>query len=100
MIDHNMAATPVSLFWFRRDLRLEDNAGLYHALRSGVPVLPVFIFDINILDGLEDKRDRRVHFIHDALTALQQQLVKMGSSLHVLHGTPLECFKQLAGTYK
>ena len=50
----------ISIFWFRRDLRLHDNAGLFHALNSGNPVLPIFIFDKNILDKLEDKRDRRV----------------------------------------
>ena len=52
--------TRVSLFWFRRDLRLEDNTGLYHALKSGHPVLPFFLFDRNILDLLENKTDRRV----------------------------------------
>lgn len=85
----------ISIFWFRRDLRLDDNAGLYHALRAGVPVLPIFIFDTNILLQLEDKKDKRVQFIHDALCAVHDKLVAMGSSLHVLHGTPLDCFKQL-----
>jgi len=41
----------VNIFWFRRDLRLSDNAGLYHALKDGNPVLPVFIFDTSILDA-------------------------------------------------
>ncbi|MEP6845963.1 MAG: deoxyribodipyrimidine photo-lyase, partial [Panacibacter sp.] len=50
----------VNLMWFRRDLRLHDNAALYHALKSNHPVVPVFIFDKNILDDLEDKKDRRV----------------------------------------
>jgi len=90
---------PVSIFWFRRDLRLDDNAGLYHALKAGIPVLPVFIFDTNILDGLEEKKDKRVHFIHDALKTIQEQLLQKGSSLYVLHGTPLDCFKKLAGEY-
>lgn len=88
-------ANPVSIFWFRRDLRLDDNAGLYHALKSGLPVVPVFIFDREILDLLENKTDKRVHFIHDALTGIQQQLVKMGSSLQVMHGTAGSCFEQL-----
>ena len=57
-------ALVVNIFWFRRDLRLDDNAGLYHALKEGKPVVPVFIFDRNILDELEDKKDRRVEFIH------------------------------------
>ena len=47
----------VKLFWFRRDLRLDDNAGLYHALKRGLPVLPIFIFDKNILEKLEDKKE-------------------------------------------
>lgn len=89
----------VSLFWFRRDLRLNDNAGLYHALRSGNPVVPVFIFDTNILNALEDKKDKRVHFIHQQLEILQEQLQEMGSTLHVLHGTPSECWQELCGKY-
>lgn len=89
----------ISVFWFRRDLRLYDNAGLYHALKAGVPVLPIFIFDTNILDELEDKSDKRVHFIHDALTKLQTQLIKTDSTLHVLYGTPEECFEELLQEY-
>ena len=61
----------VSIFWFRRDLRLDDNAGLYHALKGSNPVLPVFIFDRHILDDLTDKKDARVAFIHQTLTALR-----------------------------
>lgn len=89
----------VSVFWFRRDLRLDDNTGLYHALNSGHSVLPVFIFDTNILDALENKKDSRVNFIHAALTAMQKELVDLGSSLEVLHGTPVDCFKQLLLEY-
>ena len=91
---------PISIFWFRRDLRLDDNAGLYHALRSGHPVLPIFIFDTNILDGLEEKRDTRVHFIHNALAAIQAKLEGMGSTLYVLLGKPCDCFKQLTAEYQ
>ena len=54
---------PVAVFWFRRDLRLEDNAGLFNALSSGYKVVPVFIADSNILERLEEKKDRRVSFI-------------------------------------
>jgi deoxyribodipyrimidine photo-lyase len=50
----------ISIFWFRRDLRLTDNAGLYYALKESENVLPIFIFDKNILDDLEDKQDKRV----------------------------------------
>ncbi len=90
----------VNIFWFRRDLRLTDNAGLYHALRSGLPVLPVFIFDKNILVKLENKADRRVAFIHAALEEMQQALLKMGSTLHVLHSTPQDAFQQLLSEYQ
>ncbi|MBS1669749.1 MAG: deoxyribodipyrimidine photo-lyase [Bacteroidetes bacterium] len=91
---------PINLFWFRRDLRLEDNAGLYHALKAGLPVIPIFIFDRNILDGLEDKRDRRVHFIYDSLQELQQKLLKMDSSLEVFYGSPEKVFDGLLKKYQ
>ena len=64
----------VNLFWFRRDLRLEDNAGLYQALKREYPVLPIFIFDRNILDKLEDKTDARVEFIHGELNRISNEL--------------------------
>lgn len=89
----------INIFWFRRDLRLHDNAGLYHALRDGNPVLPIFIFDRNILDELEDKNDRRVEFIHLALQIMQEQLVKMGSSLDVRYGTPPEVYNDLLNEF-
>ena len=54
----------VNIFWFRRDLRLSDNAGLYHALSTTSTVLPIFIFDQTILDNLENKSDPRVEFIY------------------------------------
>jgi len=57
----------VTIFWFRRDLRLDDNAALYHALKQHSNVLPLFIFDTTILDQLENKSDRRVQFIHQKL---------------------------------
>lgn len=95
-----MAAGNIAIFWFRRDLRLEDNAGLYHALRSGLQVQPIFIFDSNILDDLEDKTDKRVLFIHQALEQIQAQLVGLKSSLDVRHGKPLEVFSQLLTEYK
>jgi deoxyribodipyrimidine photo-lyase len=89
----------ICVFWFRRDLRLDDNAGLYHALRQAEPVLPVFIFDKNILDQLENKQDRRVAFIHASLRGLQEQLLAMGSTLQVFHDTPLNAFSQLLKQY-
>ena len=90
----------VNIFWFRRDLRLDDNAGLYQALKSSNPVVPVFIFDTNILSQLDDKADRRVEFIHAALHLLQAELITMGSSLEVYHGAPLQVFKNLLDKYR
>lgn len=90
---------PVTLFWFRRDLRLNDNHGLYHALRDGGNVLPLFIFDRNILEKLEDRDDRRVSFLHDQVLSLNEQLKVHGSSLSVEHGVPLQVFKQLIKRY-
>jgi deoxyribodipyrimidine photo-lyase len=90
----------VTIFWFRRDLRLEDNAGLYHALKSNTPVLPVFIFDRHILDQLENKTDRRVAFIHAALTGLQEELRRLGSCLEVHDGYPPDIFRHLMSRYR
>ncbi len=90
----------VNIFWFRRDLRLHDNAGLYHALKEGTPVIPLFIFDRNILDELEGKKDRRVEFIHLSLQDIQKQLVKLGSALETCYCTPAEAFKQLLNEYE
>jgi len=69
------------VFWFRRDLRLEDNAGLYHALQSGFPVIPMFIFDSNILNSLESKDDSRVSFIYETTLELKLQLRSFGCDL-------------------
>lgn len=85
---------PIAIFWFRRDLRLSDNCGLFHALQSGLPVLPVFIFDTTILKDLP-KHDARVSFIHQALSDITTQLNYYGSSLYVFHDTPIEAFKKL-----
>lgn len=90
----------ISIFWFRRDLRLNDNAGLYHALRYGYPVLSLFIFDEDILSKLEDKKDRRVDFIHRQLETLRNQLKELGSDLAVLHGTPIEVYQNLLSEYE
>lgn len=94
-ISPDLITKKTTLFWFRRDLRLQDNAGLYHALKENEEVVPVFIFDTEILDKLEDKTDLRVAFIHQSLTLMQKQLEKMESSLLVLHGNPVEIFNQL-----
>jgi len=85
--------------WFRRDLRLYDNAALYHALKSSYPVIPIFIFDKNILDDLEDKKDRRVEFIYAALLEMQEILQKQNSSLEVYYDTPINVYKELTKKY-
>lgn len=85
----------LTLFWFRRDLRLQDNAGLYHALKSKFPVLPLFIFDTEILDELDDPQDARVSFLHQCLQDLQTQLQQLGSSMLVRYGKPSEIWAQI-----
>jgi len=89
----------VVLFWLRRDLRWHDNVGLTHALQSGFPVVPVFFFDPNILNELDDKSDARVSFIHGLLTEMQNTIVHFGSSLQVLHQSPVDAFQILLSTY-
>ena len=90
----------INIFWFRRDLRLEDNAGLYHALSAGLPVLPIFIFDTEILNQLDEKNDRRVNFILHVINHLQEQLEKTGTTLDVRIGKPVSVFKKLLIDYK
>jgi deoxyribodipyrimidine photo-lyase len=85
----------INIFWFRRDLRLNDNAGLYHALKSGKQVLPVFIFDENILNDLEDRSDARVTFLHDTLSELKTELENLGSTLLVVYGKPMDVWQDL-----
>lgn len=85
----------VNVFWFRRDLRLHDNHGLYEALSAKLPVIPIFIFDKNILDKLENRKDHRVSFIHNTLQELNQKLVDIGSGVKVFYGYPVDIFKEL-----
>ena len=89
----------INIFWFRRDLRLQDNAGLYHALKSDHPVLPIFIFDKKILDYLEDPDDARVTFLHDTLTELKAELETLGSTLLVFYGNPLDAWEKITTEY-
>ncbi|MAE84884.1 MAG: deoxyribodipyrimidine photolyase [Flammeovirgaceae bacterium] len=89
----------VSIFWHRRDLRYQDNVGLYYALDSEQSVLPIFIFDSNILDNLEDKKDARVSFIYDQLKEIDQVYRNNGSGLRIYHGDPLEIYKEIVSTY-
>ena len=92
---HGSFSSDTVIFWFRRDLRLTDNAGLYHALKNNQKVIPLFIFDTEILSRLEDKADKRVDFIHQSLQHLKKQLEELGSSLVVLFGNPVELFEKI-----
>lgn len=83
-----------SIFWFRRDLRLDDNAGLYHALKESDKVVPVFIFDKAILEGLP-KDDARVTFIHQTLQDLNKDLKGLNSRLFVYYGDVMTCWKNI-----
>ena len=84
----------IALFWFRRDLRIEDNAGLFHALQSKYLVIPLFIFDDTILNSLP-KNDARVGFIHESLSNINYKLQELGSSLLVKKGKTQEVWQAL-----
>ena len=84
----------ISIFWFRRDLRLEDNTALNQALSKKLQVLPVFIFDEEILHELPNN-DPRVNFIYNSLNKIDQTLKKHNSSLLCLRGKPIKIWKNL-----
>ncbi|MBC2846185.1 cryptochrome/photolyase family protein [Winogradskyella flava] len=89
----------VNIFWFRRDLRIDDNVGFYEALKGDHPVLPIFIFDSEILDKLP-KDDARVTFIHETLQEMRKTFQEEhGSSIAMHHGKPFEIYKQLMEDY-
>lgn len=90
----------IAIFWHRRDLRIDDNAGLFHALKSGFKVLPLFIFDEEILSQLEDRKDARVNFIHQEIEALKAEYEKNKSSLLVKCGKPFEVWKNLINEFE
>jgi len=85
----------MNIFWFRRDLRIDDNKGFFEALNAGKEVLPIFIFDKTILDELP-KDDARVNFISDLLVKMNEGFKAKGKSLAVFYGTPAAIFEQLA----
>jgi len=89
----------VTVFWFRRDLRLFDNHALLMALQSETPVLPIFIFDTHILNNLTHKNDKRVSFIYQQIKELEASLNQLGASLWVINDTPLNGFKKICSTY-
>jgi deoxyribodipyrimidine photo-lyase len=89
----------VNIFWMRRDLRLEDNTALFHALKTRENVLPLFIFNPDILERIEFRPVFRVNFIYKALLEMKSSLEKIGSSILVIHGKPLDVFRNLLTEY-
>jgi deoxyribodipyrimidine photo-lyase len=90
----------INIFWFRRDLRLNDNHGLFKALSENKKVLPIFIFDPEILNKLSDTSDARVYFIHQQLENLNRQLKTYDASLYVKKGKVTDVFDELCKSYK
>lgn len=84
-----------AIFWFRRDLRVKDNKGLFEALSSGHKIIPVFIFDKNILKFFSDPKDLRVKFIYQQLSSLKKSLNEAGGDLRVYYSTPNEVFEKI-----
>jgi deoxyribodipyrimidine photo-lyase len=89
----------VTFFWFRRDLRLEDNVGLFHSLKSNYQVIPLFIFDDLILDSLP-KNDPRVNFIYDSLSKINSKLQDIGSSILIKRGKTIDVWNTLIQEYE
>ena len=87
-----------TVFWFRRDLRLDDNCGLYHALKSGNKVLPIFIFDTEIIHKLP-KEDARIEMIHAALGKLSDAMKRNRCNVGTYHGKPKAVFESLLQRY-
>lgn len=85
-------------FWFRRDLRIEDNCALHHAINSGAEIIPVFIFDSNIIDELP-KNDSRITFIYQQLTKLNTIFQDMGGGMTVHIGDPVKIWSDLIDKY-
>ena len=88
-----------AIFWFRRDLRFDDNTGLLAALAQNESVLPIFIFDEMIINELSPD-DPRINFIYASLKVLDDKLKKQGSGVLVLKGDPIEVWKELLGKEK
>lgn len=89
----------INIFWFRRDLRIDDNQGLFQALNAGLPVVPVFIFDPAILAQFPNPNDARITFIHQSLKELDLEFRKHNSSLQVYFSSPEVVFGQLTSKF-
>lgn len=92
-------AEKISIFWFRRDLRLTDNIGLVKALQSRNRVLCIFIFDKNILSQLVSNSDARVTFIYNQLFEINEKLHEFGSSLRIYNGYAEEIWEGILQEY-
>lgn len=89
----------INIFWFRRDLRINDNIGLYHALQNKAKTLPIFIFDSEILDQF-NKDDPRINFIYESLLSIKMKLQeKYKSDILLYHGKPIDIFKEITANY-
>jgi deoxyribodipyrimidine photo-lyase len=89
----------IVIFWFRRDIRLHDNVGLYHAIQSGKKVLPIFIFDPAILAQFPAQEDRRIPYFYQALAQVDSHLQQLNSQVVCYHDHVLDVFKQLIQTH-
>lgn len=96
---HTPPLEPIAVVWLRRDLRLYDHTALYHALRSGLKVLLVFIYDKAILGKLEDEDDARVTFLHDVVTGLKKSASDYQSDVYTCHDTPMQAWEHLIQLY-
>ncbi len=100
LTDHSANSKPkINIFWFRRDLRLEDNCGLSKALQGSYPVVPLFVFDRNILDSCAED-DGRVSFIHEQINHMKSQLKSWGGDMHVHYGTPEKAIEELRQNFE
>ena len=85
----------LALFWHRRDLRINDNHGLFKALTSGHKIIPIFIFDTTILSKLKSE-DQRVIFIHQQIEKIKAEYQSFGSDLLVYYGNPIELIPEIS----
>ena len=88
----------IVIFWFRRDLRLYDNNGLFNSLKTNSIVLPIFIYDKNTLDKLKNS-DHRLDFIESSLKIINKTLNKINKSISIYYGKPIDVFSDLIEKY-
>ena len=89
----------ISIFWFRRDLRIDDNRGLYNALKENKCVLPIFIYDKKILDKLK-KNDHRIEYINYSISKINDLLSKKNKSISCFYGNPKEVFLRIINQFE